>query len=109
MYLIEFATNILLSLNFSLDLLRLLDELFLELFLEIVFRTFSDVEGSVNLSNHIRFFLRKANSLIQVPLTIVLPYSYSPFPFLFAYMAEFISLNTMKAWPRILIFFLAMI
>lgn len=40
---------------------------------------------------------------------MVLPYSSSPFPFLLAYIAEFISLKTMKACPRILMFFLATI
>ena len=52
-YLIEFATDVFLSLNFGFDLLGLLDELFLEFFLEIVFRTFSNVEGPVYLSNDI--------------------------------------------------------
>lgn len=52
-YLVELPANVLFPFNFGFDLLGLVDELFLELFLEIVFGSFPNMECSVELRNHV--------------------------------------------------------
>jgi hypothetical protein len=108
-YFLEFSTDIFFAFNLCPDILWAPNEFLFELDLKIIFRSFPDIKSAISLGNDIRFLSSKTNFLIQVGITIVLPYSSEPFSFRRASIAEFISSKTIKACPRILIFLLATI
>lgn len=108
-YFFEFSTDIFFAFNLRSDILWAPNEFLFELDLKIIFRSFPDIKSAISLGNDIRFLSRKTNFLIQVGITIVLPYSSEPFSFRRASIAEFIYSKTIKACPRIRIFLFATI
>lgn len=78
--------------------------------LVVVVGAFSDVEGAVEFCDDVRLVLGEVHFLTSgLQLTIVLPYSYCPCILRLASIAELMSLNIMKACPRIRMLRLAMI